>query len=145
MARHFLVLEAGANEPPAVGFETVLAGPGKKRSLSPAAPAPQVLPITKAPGNPYPDRVSVGRARNCDVVVRDASVSKLHAHFTVNGPTIELVDSGSQNGTRVNGRVLVPHQPMTLVTGDLLMFGNLRARFLDETMVNEWLKVPSKG
>ena len=39
----------------------------------------RVIPLVKAPGNPYSDRISVGRARNCDVVLRNPSVSKLHA------------------------------------------------------------------
>ncbi len=37
--------------------------------------------IAKSEDSPYSDRFSVGRARNCDIVLRYASISKLHAHF----------------------------------------------------------------
>ena len=95
-----------------VQFATQVVDPvSLKRSAARRAPNVEVLAVVKAPGNPYPDRVSVGRARNCDVVMRDPSVSKLHAHFRVGGPKLELVDIDSQNGTRVNGRALAPHQP----------------------------------
>jgi hypothetical protein len=59
----------------------------------------QATKIIKRPGNPYPDRMSVGRAFNCDVVLRFPVVSKLHAHFsfTVDGQ-LRLTDLGSSNG-----------------------------------------------
>jgi hypothetical protein len=41
----------------------------------------RAVPLIKAPNNPYSDRISLGRARNCDVVLRNPSVSKLHAHI----------------------------------------------------------------
>ena len=101
----FLVLEQALSEQEQVGFSTQVVDPvSLKRSTVRRPQNIEVLPVVKAPGNPYPDRVSVGRARNCDVVMRDPSVSKLHAHFRIGGPKLELVDIDSQNGTRVNGR-----------------------------------------
>jgi hypothetical protein len=112
-----------------MGFETyVVDAPSARRSVRVA----EVLPIAKAKGNPYPDRVSVGRARNCDVVLRDPSVSKLHAHFHARTSTeFDLVDLGSQNGTRVNARKLLPHAPEPVTIGDLLYFGRVSARIVD--------------
>ncbi len=107
-----------------------MALPARKRLLNPSAI--EVYPIVKAPGNPYPERISVGRSRNCDVVLRDPRISKLHAHFTV-GPKGEmsLIDLGSQNGTRLNSRQLPPHTAEPLASGDIIEFAGVTARFLN--------------
>src|SRR5262245_5971398 len=57
-----------------------------------AARTTLVAPLVKRQGNPYPDRISIGRARNCDVVITDASVSKLHAHVRAEAGGWVLVD-----------------------------------------------------
>jgi hypothetical protein len=91
-----------------------------------------VLPIVKKPTNPYPERISVGRALNCDVVIRDGSVSKLHGHFTpVSALEAELVDRASQNGTRVNGVPLKPEIAKRVGPGDTIIFGAIAVQFLD--------------
>jgi hypothetical protein len=58
-------------------------------------------------------KLSVGRSRECDIIVNDASVSKHHATFemdTFNGE-FALTDLGSRNGTFVNGtRVASGHR-----------------------------------
>ncbi len=85
-----------------------------------------VRAIAKASGNPYPDHISVGRALNCDIALRDATVSKLHAHILGDDPlALRLVDLGAANGTYVNGGALVPNEPRTLVRGDMLQFGSV--------------------
>ena len=140
----FLVLEQGLyGEQDQVGFATQVLDPLALKRGSVRAPRNQhleVLPIVKAAGNPYPDRVSVGRARNCDIVMRDPSVSKLHAHFRLGGPKLELVDIDSQNGTRVNGRPLPPHQPATTSAGDIILFGSVTAKLVDAATLYDLLK-----
>jgi hypothetical protein len=69
-----------------------------------AAPMPPRLELAGVP-----DRISLGRARNCDIVLRDPSVSKLHAHFRVKDDgKFDLVDRLSENGTEINGARLLP-------------------------------------
>src|SRR5690348_9543869 len=51
-----------------------------------------VVPVRKREGGLFTQRVGVGRARNCDVVLRFPSVSKLHAQFLVDNPQWSLVD-----------------------------------------------------
>ena len=88
--------------------------------------------IVKAPGNPYPDRISVGRALNCDIALRDATVSKLHAHILGADPlALQLVDLGAANGTYVNSSALVPNEPRALVRGDVLQFGSVLCELAD--------------
>jgi hypothetical protein len=47
---------------------------------------------------------TIGRSRECDVVVDDANVSRRHAELRPRGASWVLTDLGSTNGTRLNGR-----------------------------------------
>jgi hypothetical protein len=138
----FLLIEGASFDQEAVGFSTrVVDHVAVKRLSQPkTAPHVEVLEIVKAPGNPYPDRVSVGRARNCDVCMRDPSVSKLHAHFRVAPGVLELVDIDSQNGTRVNGRTLPAHQPQPVAPGDTILFGNVSTRLVNAAGLYDLLR-----
>ncbi|WP_394839775.1 FHA domain-containing protein [Pendulispora rubella] len=100
-----------------------------------------IVPVTKAPQNPYPDRVSVGRATNCDIVLRDASVSKLHAHFHDfdKGP-LRVIDLGSSNGTKVNNAPIEAQKSMVLEPGDTLQIGGAKARVADGDALYEFLR-----
>src|SRR5256885_9337292 len=136
----YLVIAESADKLP-IGFETaVVSFTGKPRTAAKLLDF-EVLAVEKAPTNPYPDRISVGRARNCDVVMRDPSVSKLHAHFRVGADTkVELVDIDSQNGTRVNGRPLPPHQPQLMANEDMILFGSVAAKLVDAATLYDLLK-----
>ena len=46
----------------------------------------------------------IGRARDCDLRVADAMVSRRHARVCGRGPDIAIEDLGSHNGLYVNGR-----------------------------------------
>jgi hypothetical protein len=91
----------------------------------------ELIPIEKASGNPYADLISIGRAKNCDIVLRHNSVSKLHAYLTVLGPElVKLVDSGSANGTTVNGNKAEPKMPLLLTPDDTVVFGEVSTRLV---------------
>jgi len=88
----------------------------------------RVLKVVKAGDSPWSNRVSIGRARNNDIVVRHRSVSKLHAHFFVDDDQgMSLADAGSRNGTRVNGRRLAANETVLLAANDELRFGSVDA------------------
>src|SRR4051794_10640808 len=57
----------------------------------------RLLRIVKTARNPWADRISIGRAANNDLVIRHASVSKLHAHLRVDGARVYVADAGSRN------------------------------------------------
>jgi hypothetical protein len=101
----------------------------------PVAGELRVAAVRKREGNPFPERFSVGRARNCDVVLRFASVSKLHAHLLPGtargGAPLMVVDERSKNGTRLNGRALEPGEPVAVHFNDTLRFGALDVQFVD--------------
>jgi len=58
---------------------------------------------------------TIGRRNDCDVVVDDAGVSKIHARIIAKGDRYVLKDNGSRNGTLVNG---APAQTAKLKSGD---------------------------
>jgi pSer/pThr/pTyr-binding forkhead associated (FHA) protein len=54
-------------------------------------------------GTPQQLELLVGRARSCDVVLEDRSVSRCHARLVFRDPTWVICDLDSTNGTLVNG------------------------------------------
>lgn len=74
----------------------------------------------------YQDRVSVGRARNKDVVLRHPSVSKFHAWFERDAQGNWCVaDAGSKNGTRANTTDVAVRELAKIKPGDVLRFGSV--------------------
>ena len=66
-------------------------------------------------------RVStLGRSRDCDVLVPDPNASRVHAEIRHVGLDYYLVDMGSTNGTEVNGQVVKRH---ALAHGDTIVMG----------------------
>jgi hypothetical protein len=64
---------------------------------------------------------TLGRSRECDVVVDDANVSRRHAELRPRGATWVLTDLGSTNGTRLNGRPI--HGAEVVRPGDEIEVG----------------------
>lgn len=69
---------------------------------------------------------TIGRAKDCDIVVDDASVSRRHAELRLDGEAVWIIDLGSTNGTEVNGRLV---ERSLLEHGDRIVFGKTEARF----------------
>lgn len=68
--------------------------------------------------------IQIGRAEDCDLrydVRKDSKVSGHHAHIVLQQGGYWLVDTGSTNGTTVNGERVVKQ---LLKTGDRIVFGN---------------------
>lgn len=63
---------------------------------------------------------TMGRSRDCDIVVPDPNVSRVHAEVRHEGLEYVLVDLGSTNGVEVNGRRVLRHN---LRDGDRLSLG----------------------
>jgi hypothetical protein len=76
----------------------------------------------------YGDRISIGRARNKDIVLRHASISKFHAWIERDAQGRWcLADAGSKNGTRANANDVQARDPVVIKTGDVLRFGSVEA------------------
>jgi len=76
------------------------------------------------------DRVTIGVAATCDIVLDDASVSKRHAWFEESDDTWRICDADSSAGTLVNNEPLVPGSPRVLVSGDRITLGYVEVMFL---------------
>jgi hypothetical protein len=69
-------------------------------------------------------RISIGRARNKDIVLRHSSVSKFHAWFEVDeSENLHVSDGGSTNLTHVNGQPIEARARIAVEPGDFLRFG----------------------
>jgi len=64
---------------------------------------------------------TIGRSRECEVVVDDANVSRRHAELRERGGAWVLTDLGSTNGTRLGGRRI--ERPESLEPGDRIEVG----------------------
>jgi hypothetical protein len=119
-----------------VNFHTVIqpqrapiARPSMDALATPDLPSDELLvfPLRKAPGNPFPERISLGRAPNCDVSIRDGSISKLHGHFRdVTADSAVFVDGKSANGTRVDGSLVEAGTPCAITNQSRITFGRIR-------------------
>lgn len=72
------------------------------------------------------DVVSIGRLKDCDIVLADPGASRRHAEIrrTANGYVV--ADAGSTNGTRVNQATISEH---TLQEGDRITIGTTVLEF----------------
>jgi hypothetical protein len=78
------------------------------------------LPRLALPGDNR-SRYVVGRGSECDLVLSDLTVSRVHAELRRESDDWLLVDLGSLNGTRLNGWRLVG--PARVHAGDEISFG----------------------
>ena len=74
-----------------------------------------------------PAGVTLGRSRQCDVVLNDPNVSREHAEVRPRGGSWVLRDLGSTNGSRLNGRAVEGSE--VVKPGDEIELGATVLRF----------------
>jgi hypothetical protein len=72
------------------------------------------IPVSGAP-------IRIGRAPECELVLKDSRVSRRHARLHARDGVLVLTDLGSTNGTRVNGHRVTE---LVLGAGDRIMIGD---------------------
>ena len=73
---------------------------------------------------------TVGRKAGNDIVIStDSFVSGSHAKLVFESGRYSVIDIGSTNGTRLNGRKLTANVPETLASGDTIQFGQTAFTF----------------
>jgi DNA-binding NtrC family response regulator len=99
----------------------------------PGAPAPSdraVLVVYAGAGSEASTRVveipddtqlTIGRSRTANIHVESERVSRIHARFTRHGASLIVEDTGSRNGTWVNGVII--DAPYSLASGDEVVVG----------------------
>jgi pSer/pThr/pTyr-binding forkhead associated (FHA) protein len=70
---------------------------------------------------------TLGRSRDCDVVLADPNVSRRHAELRPSGGAWVISDLGSTNGVKVNGRRI--DHPAALNPGDRIELGTAALTF----------------
>jgi hypothetical protein len=128
---HFLLKRPSGSAQPKendFGFATVAI----QVNVDPFAAEWRIVPVAKRPSNPFPERLTVGRATNCDVVLRVPFVSKVHAHLLIKyDGTMALHDNRPSNYTFHNQKKLAPDATEKLEVGDSVGFGSLEFEFVD--------------
>lgn len=94
-------------------------------------PDTQIEWLRKSDRNPFGALITLGRAPNNDILVDQATISKVHAIFTRSDGAWFVADSHSSNGTFVDGVRLPPNEKRALEDGAEVRFGrDLRARLV---------------
>src|SRR5687768_17561086 len=84
------------------------------------------VPLVFKPGG---RRLNVGRASDNELTLNDASVSKIHAALLMTAEGSLLVaDTGSTNGTFLNGRRIAYGESRVIEDGDVIGFGDVEVR-----------------
>jgi len=74
-------------------------------------------------------RLNVGRATDSDLSLNHPSVSKIHAALVMNREgTLLVSDTGSTNGTFINGRRIGYGEARQIEDGDVVSFGDIEVR-----------------
>ena len=113
---------------------------------APQEPAkPQTVAILRrlenGPSYVLESGLRIGREKQCDVVIPEPGVSRLHAEISLAGSTYLLRDLG-RGGTTVNGNQLTaPHK---LRVGDQIEIGSYKFAFLRRPATAEGLVRPSE-
>ena len=121
----WLVWEAGPWRPPSARHDTLVAGPSTRLLAS-----GESLAIQLAPKNGGTD-VSLGREATNDLVVDDATLSRIHLVFRKDALERWTVrDAGSRNGTKVDGAP-TGIASVPVATGSIIEAGAVRLTFYD--------------
>lgn len=89
--------------------------------------------------------LSIGRGEECDLAIRDVSVSRHHASLRVEGSSVTLLDNGSTNGTRVNGERIQPGMLRRIEAGDIVEIGDSVLRIAHRLPANGEVIITSEG
>jgi hypothetical protein len=84
----------------------------------------------------FPERISVGRAANKDIVLRHVSVSKFHGWFEIDDTMrLYVVDAGSTNHTVVRNKQLIPRARAPVPSGTSIRFGSIDTIVVDAACI----------
>ena len=84
------------------------------------------IPLIFKPGG---RRLNVGRASDNELMLNDASVSKIHGALLMTSEgTLLVADTGSTNGTYINGRRIAYGESRLIEDGDVVGFGDVEVR-----------------
>lgn len=74
-------------------------------------------------------RLTVGRIGTNGLMIDDISVSKVHASLSINNGQLSVADTGSTNGTFINGRRIAYGRAVSFEQEDRVKFGTVEVMF----------------
>jgi len=85
----------------------------------------RVIEITKRKDISEPDKITIGRSPDNDIVVYNKLASRKHAYLQLSSAdqACFLVDAGSSNGTFLNNTQITPHKKYQLTDADEISIG----------------------
>lgn len=93
-----------------------------RASLAPSGWA--AVKVQKRAGDAFPHFIWIGREAKCDITLPFDGVSKLHGQFILRpGGEIDLLDTGSANGTFLDGKKLEDNAPLRVRDGARIQVG----------------------
>lgn len=139
----FVSFDKFADEDAEAEMNVTIAGPGIKAAVAEAIAAQPAgserfvahFELNGAPRDKMFNinvggRLSIGRTGGNDLVIDDASISKMHASLVLNlDGTLSVADTGSTNGTFINGQRIAYGKATRLVEGDKVSFGVVKVVF----------------
>jgi FHA domain-containing protein len=75
-------------------------------------------------------RVSVGFLRTNDVIIQEATISRVHAYIERGASGYVVIEAGSSNGVKVNDTKVNLGQSVPVRSGDRIAFGNVSTLFM---------------
>lgn len=89
-------------------------------------------------------QILIGRSTAYPITIDSTPVSSLHCELTLTEAGYAVADSGSRNGTKVNG-VAIDSTPVLLKNGDLILLGeSATAKFIEVAQVAEIVDEPDQ-
>ncbi len=82
--------------------------------------------------NYFAGRIVIGRCADCDVVIKNSTISRHHALIQQAGEFFLLHDLHSKNHTVLNKHVLSPNRYLSLNSGDSIRLGDVTIYFVQE-------------
>ena len=89
----------------------------------------EVFPLSKKPGASFPDRITIGRTGNNDIVIADSSVSRFHAYVRRDGTHWLVADAGSKNGSWLREEQLEARKEKQLASKAVVRIGEVELTF----------------
>lgn len=77
------------------------------------------------------EKWTIGRGKECYIIINDSKVSAIHATLYKRKERFYLEDTGSTNGTFVNGLKIEENKTQACYPGDVLQLGNMKVKLAE--------------
>ena len=138
-----LVWEAVPAMPASVARTEGLTQTGRRPQAR--AMEPLVFEVRQRPRG-GPSEVTVGRSPECDIVLSEPTVSRMHARFRQEPHTgmWSVTDLESHNGTFQGGVLIVPGRPAPLFQRTSLRLGGVELLFLQTCAFEQYVRTSAQ-